>query len=52
MFENKVISQSSIGQKVYIPSLSLTPFDPRISLTFQYKQFSLVISFAMNINKS
>ncbi|XP_058783036.1 ATP-dependent DNA helicase PIF1-like [Vicia villosa] len=52
VLEAKVISQSSTAQKVYIPRLSLTPSDPRIPFNFQRKQFPIVVSFAMTINKS
>ncbi|XP_058784536.1 uncharacterized protein LOC131659346 [Vicia villosa] len=50
--EAKVISGSNIGQKVYIPRLSLTPSDKRIPFKFQRRQFPLAVSFAMTINKS
>ncbi|XP_058783038.1 uncharacterized protein LOC131657686 [Vicia villosa] len=52
VLEAKVISQSSIAQKVYIPRLSLTPSDPRIPFNFQRKQFPIVVSFAVTINIS
>ncbi|KHN35770.1 hypothetical protein glysoja_046021 [Glycine soja] len=52
VLEAKVISSINIGEKIFIPSLSLTPFDHRISFQFQYKQFPMVISFVMKINKS
>jgi ATP-dependent DNA helicase PIF1 len=47
-----VISGSNIGEKVFILRLSLTPFDVKIPFKFQHRQFPLVVSFAMTINKS
>ncbi|PNX74041.1 ATP-dependent DNA helicase PIF1, partial [Trifolium pratense] len=52
VLEGKVISGSNIGDKVFIPRLSLTPSDLRIPFKFQRKQFPLTVSFAMTINKS
>lgn len=50
--EGQVISGSNVGHKVYIDRLSLTPSDVRIPFKLQRKQFPLVVSFAMTINKS
>jgi ATP-dependent DNA helicase PIF1 len=52
VLEARVISGSNIGDKVFIPRLSLTPFDKRIPFSFQRRQFPLAVSFAMTINKS
>jgi ATP-dependent DNA helicase PIF1 len=52
VLEGKVISGSNIGHRVAIPRLSLTPSDKRIPFKFQRKQFPLMVSFAMTINKS
>ncbi|GAU38772.1 hypothetical protein TSUD_279250 [Trifolium subterraneum] len=52
VIEGRVISDSNIGEKVFIPRLSLTPSDKRIPFKFQRRQFPLVVSFAMTINKS
>jgi len=52
VLEGKVISGSNIGEKVFISRISLTPFDFRISFKFQRRQFSIVVSFTMTINKS
>ncbi|XP_058733993.1 uncharacterized protein LOC131605682, partial [Vicia villosa] len=52
VLEGRILSGRNIGNKVYIPRLSLTPSDPRIPFKFQRRQFPLVISFAMTINKS
>ncbi|KAL3636163.1 hypothetical protein CASFOL_020710 [Castilleja foliolosa] len=42
----------SAGDKVLVPRLSLTPSDVRVSFKFQRRQFSVMISYAMTINKS
>jgi ATP-dependent DNA helicase PIF1 len=52
VLEGKTILRSNIGDKVFIPRLSLTPSDVRISIKFQRRQFHLMVSFAMTINKS
>ena len=52
IIEAKVISGSNIGEKVFIPRLSLTPSDVRIPFRFQRRQFPISVSFAMTINKS
>ncbi|XP_047259618.1 ATP-dependent DNA helicase PIF1-like [Capsicum annuum] len=52
VIEAKVLSGHMIGQKVFIPRMSLTPPDLRIPFKFQRRQFPLVVSFAMTINKS
>lgn len=52
VIEGNVISGISFGQKIYIPRLSLTPFDVRIAFKFQRQQFLINILFAMTINKS
>ncbi|XP_039683164.1 uncharacterized protein [Medicago truncatula] len=50
--EGRVISGSNIGEKVFIPRLSLTPSDNRIPFKFKRRQFPISVSFAMTINKS
>jgi len=52
VFEAKVISESNIGEKVFIPRLSLSPSDVKIPFKFQRRQFPISVSFAMTINKS
>jgi ATP-dependent DNA helicase PIF1 len=52
VLEGKVISGSNIGDKVYIPRLSLTPLDTRVPFKFQHRQFPIAVCFAMTINKS
>jgi len=52
VLEAKVISRSNIDEKVFIPRLSLSPSDVKISFKFQRRQFPIYVSFAMTINKS
>ena len=52
VFEANDISGSNIGEKVFIPRLSLSPSDVKIPVKFQRRQFSISVSFAMTINKS
>nr|XP_009770610.1 PREDICTED: ATP-dependent DNA helicase PIF1-like [Nicotiana sylvestris] len=52
IIEAKVLSGNVAGQKVFIPRMTLTPSDARIPFKFQRRQFSIVVSFAMTINKS
>jgi len=52
VLEAEVIFGSNIGEKVFIPRLSLTPSDNRISFKFKQRQFPLSVSFAMTINNS
>jgi ATP-dependent DNA helicase PIF1 len=50
--EARIISGSNIGDKVFIPRLSLVPSDKRLPFRFQRRQFPLSVSYAMTINKS
>ncbi|KAM3237639.1 ATP-dependent DNA helicase PIF1-like [Capsicum chacoense] len=52
VIEVKVLSGKESGNKVFIPRMSLTPSDSRIPFKFQRRQFSMIVSFAMTINKS
>jgi len=52
VLEGRVISGSNIGDKVYVPRLSLQPSDTRIPFKFQRRQFPIMVCFAMTINKS
>jgi len=52
VLEANVISGSNIGEKVFIPRLSLSPSDVKIPFKFQRRQFPISVSFAMTINKS
>ena len=52
VFEGEVISGSKFSLKAYIPRLSLTPSNTRLPFKFQRRKFSLIVLFAMTINKS
>jgi hypothetical protein len=52
VLEGKIISGSSVVEKIFIPRLSLSPSDIRVPFKFQKPRFPLVVSFAMTINKS
>ncbi|XP_057444365.1 uncharacterized protein LOC130736568 [Lotus japonicus] len=43
---------SKTGKPVYIPRLSLTPFDTDLPFKFSRRQFPITVCFAMTINKS
>ncbi|XP_020978281.1 ATP-dependent DNA helicase PIF1-like [Arachis ipaensis] len=43
---------SGNGDKVFIPRMTLTPSDHRIPFKFQRRQFPIMVSYAMSINKS
>ncbi|XP_057246786.1 uncharacterized protein LOC104899231 [Beta vulgaris subsp. vulgaris] len=48
-----VISGSNVGEKVFIPRMTLTPSDStKFPIRFQRRQFPLMVCFAMTINKS
>lgn len=52
VLEAEVISETHVGQKVFIPRWPLTPLDRKIPFDFRRRQFPLTPSFAMTINKS
>jgi len=52
VLEAKVLSGTNVGQKVFIPRLSLTPSDKKIPINFQRRLFPVSLSFAMTISKS
>ncbi|KAL3652308.1 hypothetical protein CASFOL_001989 [Castilleja foliolosa] len=52
VLEAKILTGTSAGEKVLIPRLSLTPSDVRVPFKFQRRQFPIMISYAMTINKS
>ncbi|XP_038721985.1 ATP-dependent DNA helicase PIF1-like [Tripterygium wilfordii] len=52
VIEAKVISESKVGHKVFIPRMVLSPSDSRLPFKFQRRQYPLAICFAMTINKS
>nr|XP_016499812.1 PREDICTED: ATP-dependent DNA helicase pif1-like [Nicotiana tabacum]XP_016499813.1 PREDICTED: ATP-dependent DNA helicase pif1-like [Nicotiana tabacum] len=52
VIEAKVLAGQMSGQKVFISRMTLTPYDARIPFKFQRRQFPIILSFAMTINKS
>lgn len=48
----RVIGGTHNGEVVYIPRMNLIPSGANVSVTFERRQFPLVLSFAMTINKS
>ncbi|XP_031119009.1 ATP-dependent DNA helicase PIF1-like [Ipomoea triloba] len=46
------MSMNNAGQIVLIPRMSITPTDTRLPFKFQRRQFPLMLSYAMTINKS
>lgn len=48
----RVIGSTHNGEVVYIPQMNLIPSGANVSITFERRQFPLVLSFAMTINKS
>ncbi|XP_019182314.1 PREDICTED: uncharacterized protein LOC109177372 [Ipomoea nil] len=52
VLEAQILCAASAGTKVLIPMMSLTPSDARLPFKFQRKQFPLMLSYAMIINKS
>ncbi|XP_025625137.1 uncharacterized protein [Arachis hypogaea] len=52
ILEAKSISGKNASQKVFIPRMTLSPSDYRIPFKFQRRQFPIMVSYAMTINKS
>lgn len=52
VLEVKMLSDNNAGDKVFIPRMSLTPLDVRLPFKFQRRQFPLIVSYSMTINKS
>ncbi|XP_031108664.1 uncharacterized protein LOC116013152 [Ipomoea triloba] len=50
--EAKIVTGNNAGQIVLIPRMSMTPTDTRLPFKFQRRQFPLMLSYAMTINKS
>ncbi|XP_019179701.1 PREDICTED: ATP-dependent DNA helicase PIF1-like [Ipomoea nil] len=49
--EAKIMTGTHVGKKVLIARMSMTPSDPRFPFKFQRKQFPIMLSYAMTINK-
>ncbi|KAL7583176.1 hypothetical protein Lser_V15G43645 [Lactuca serriola] len=52
VIEAVILTGSNIGNRTFIPRMSLTPSEDKIPFKFQRRQFPLAVSFAMTINKS
>ncbi|XP_019158019.1 PREDICTED: uncharacterized protein LOC109154746 [Ipomoea nil] len=52
VIEAQILCGNNAGTRVLIPRLGLTPSDPRLPFKFQRKQFPIMLSYAMTINKS
>ncbi|XP_019183233.1 PREDICTED: uncharacterized protein LOC109178135 [Ipomoea nil] len=52
VIEGEILSGPNKGTKVLIPRMSMSPSDPRLPFKFQRRQFPLMLSYAMTINKS
>ena len=52
VIEAKIITGKNIGNKVYIPRMSLSPLHSPWPFKLVRRQFPIVVSFAMTINKS
>ncbi|XP_057779230.1 uncharacterized protein LOC130997807 [Salvia miltiorrhiza] len=52
VLEAKILMGDNAGEKVLIPRMTLTPADPRLPFKFQRRQFPIIVSYAMTINKS
>ncbi|XP_057793359.1 uncharacterized protein LOC131009979 [Salvia miltiorrhiza] len=52
VLEAKILTGENADQKILIPRMSLTPADPRLPFKFERRQFPIIVSYAMTINKS
>ncbi|XP_057795691.1 uncharacterized protein LOC131011831, partial [Salvia miltiorrhiza] len=52
VLEAKILTGDNVEERVLIPRMTLTPADPRLPFKFQRRQFPLIVSYAMTINKS
>ncbi|XP_031111748.1 uncharacterized protein LOC116015711 [Ipomoea triloba] len=52
VIEAKVLFGNNAGNRVLIPRLTITPSDTTLPFKFQRRQFPLMLSYAMTINKS
>ncbi|KAJ0502191.1 putative DNA helicase [Helianthus annuus] len=52
VIEAQIMTGTTIGQRVYIPRITLTHVDEQLPFTFKRKQFPLKLCYAMTINKS
>ncbi|XP_019199145.1 PREDICTED: uncharacterized protein LOC109192894 [Ipomoea nil] len=52
VIEGEILTGPNKGTKVLITRMSMSPSDPRLLFKFQRRQFPIMISYAMTINKS
>ncbi|XP_019157983.1 PREDICTED: uncharacterized protein LOC109154704 [Ipomoea nil] len=52
VIEGEILTGPNKGTKLLIPRMSMSPSDPRLPFKFQRRQFPLMLSYAMTINKS
>lgn len=52
VIEAKIMSGKNISNMVYIPLMSMSPFDSPWSFKFIMRQILIIVSYAMTINKS
>ncbi|XP_019158425.1 PREDICTED: uncharacterized protein LOC109155147 [Ipomoea nil] len=52
VIEAKIMTGDNAGSSVLVPRMSMTPSETRLPFKFQRKQFPLMLSYAMTINKS
>ncbi|XP_012828000.1 PREDICTED: ATP-dependent DNA helicase PIF1-like [Erythranthe guttata] len=52
VFNCRFLSGKYIGDLVFIPRMTLVPSNSTLPIKFQQRQFPLMVSFAMKINKS
>ncbi|XP_019158578.1 PREDICTED: ATP-dependent DNA helicase PIF1-like [Ipomoea nil] len=52
VIEGEILTGHNKGTKMLIPRMSMSPSDPRLPFKFQRRQFPLMLSYAMTINKS
>ncbi|KAK1437616.1 hypothetical protein QVD17_03410 [Tagetes erecta] len=52
VIEAEILSGSNIGDRTFIPRMTLIPSDKKIPYRFKRRQFPLAVCFAMTVNKS
>jgi hypothetical protein len=52
VIEAKIITDSHIGSRVFIPRMTLSPSDSSLPFILERRQFSICVAFSMTINKS
>jgi ATP-dependent DNA helicase PIF1 len=52
VIEARIMTGTAIGNRVYLPRITLTHTDKELPFTFKRKQFPIKLCYAMTINKS